>query len=152
MASSENLSIDIQDKEIISLDIVEKEIINIQLYAIDTLTGLRKNISEFDDVNIENPVNGQILVRQDGKWVNTTISDLVSSETIHNETPTPSTPVSEGDPYQTAYAFVSNTLEVFLNGMRLEKEDFTILSTKTFSIGIDTISSDKVSVNYMKAE
>ena len=151
MQSSERFLIDIADKELISLDLVEKEIITVEIHTIDTLTGLRKNISEFDDINISNPEDGEILVYENGEWINKTLTELIDTNTVHNEIPTPVSPVNEGDPYTTAYGFVAETLEIYLNGIRLTTSDFTILSNKTFSINITTLVSDIVSVDYMKS-
>ncbi len=35
------------------IELAEKEIITVEILTVDTLTGLRKNIREFDDVNIK---------------------------------------------------------------------------------------------------
>ncbi len=139
------------DKEIFSVELADKEIFSIEFFTIDTLTGLRKNISQFNDVNILNPLDDQGLIYESGIWVNKSIIATVDpAKFVQGEIPTPFPPVSEGDKYTTLTDFQSGKLEVFLNGLKLLSSDITIYGNNQFSITIDTIITDVVTVNYIK--
>ncbi len=135
--------------ETITAEIIERELITVDLYVVDILTGATRQLADLEDVTLTSPVDDQILVLESGIWVNRDPSVLVI-DSVKGEIPTPSPPVTAGAYYTTAYAFRSESLEVFLNGMKLLASDFTIHSNTEFSIVIDTIASDGIVVNYIK--
>lgn len=146
MPFSQDYTVDITNKEIINVEVVDKSLITVEFYTIDTLTGIRTGL----EFNVSSPITDDVLIYESGMWTNKPINLIIDQYTVHNEIPTPLTPVLAGNPYITSNAFRSSTLEIFLNGVKLLSNDYIILSSTTFSIGIDTISTDVVSVNYIK--
>ncbi len=136
--------------ETITAELIERELITVDLYVVDILTGATRNLADLEDVNITSPVNDEILVYENGYMVNKNINVIIDTFTVKSEIPTPAPPVTAGSYYTTAYTFQNESLEVFLNGMKLLASDFIIHSTTEFSIVIDTIISDAVVVNYTK--
>lgn len=52
--------------------------------------------------------------------------------------------------FKSASGFISETLQVFLNGQKVHTSEITIHSNQEFSYPIDIISDDKVEINYFK--
>ena len=137
------------ERELINVEFIEKELISVTLYTLDLIQG-RRELAQMNDVTLTSPSNDEVLVYENGYWVNKTVSVIIDTYAVHNEVPTPSPPVLTSEKYTTAYDFRSETLEVFLNGVKLGSSDITIYPDNQFSISIDTIISDLVTVNYIK--
>ena len=133
------------------VEIIDHELVTIELYVIDRIGGVG-SLSQLLDTQIVNPLNGQGLLLEGGYWKNQTIVATADpSKFVQGETPTPAPPVLKTEKYTTANNFVTGTLEVFLNGMKLLPSDLTIYGNTQFSIStLDTIVSDVVTVNYIK--
>src|SRR4051812_10776926 len=56
----------------------------------------------------------------------------------------------ENNCFETKYPFTSNTIFVYLNGLRIGAEDFTILSNQSFSLSDPPDTNDILSVDYYK--
>lgn len=77
----------------------------------------------------------------------------VRSLLVFNETPTPSAEVrASGLPFTLINTYDSGTLQIFLNGQKLDKSDVTEITDKTFSISIDTLITDLIEVCYFKGD
>lgn len=136
----------------INVELRRKQLIDVKLYVIDKSSGFRAFLSELRDVDIDSPQNDDALVYDNGYWVNKPfIATVDPDQFVQGEVPTPTPPVLSTDKYTTAENFETDTLEIFLNGLKLLPSDFTIYAPNQFSIVIDTISSDVVTVNYIKA-
>ena len=54
--------------------------------------------------------------------------------------------------YETAFEFLSHSLEIFVDGVRQDENDFTITSAKSFDLNISPLSeTENLRVNYIKA-
>lgn len=127
------------------VELVEKQLVDIELSSID-LIPRRTYITELDDVTITSPLNGDILIYENGYWINKPLEDLESEipNFIFNEVPTK----INSKRFQVANTFRTGTLRVFLNGIK-EKEIIIINST-TFEFKIDTITEDTIETCYIK--
>jgi len=104
---------------------VEKELVEVKLKCIDlSRPGSITQITEFD---IDNPVEGQIFVYENGKWVNSTVSDVIQHY-HEQEEPTK----INAKRFQTSKAFITDDLQIFLNGIK-EKE-ITIIDSDTIEV------------------
>ena len=65
---------------------------------------------------------------------------------ILSETPTKLT----ASVFQAANDYIEDSLVVYLNGIKLLSSDYTIIDSKNFKLGIDTIATDGVEVSYIK--
>jgi len=65
---------------------------------------------------------------------------------IYNETPTNMTSVK----FQTANEYRTGTLQVFLNGIKLNSTDMSEVSANTFSIAKAKLSTDTIEVSYIE--
>jgi len=120
---------------------IEKELVEVKLNCIDLLQpGSIANITEF---NINNPVEGQVLVYTDGKWVNTTHSAIISHYHVIEE-PTKLT----ARRFRTSVPFIEEDLQVTFNG--LVENNLIIHSNTEFSFGLDILESDEIRANYIR--
>ena len=140
--------VELVEKELINIDLSVRELVDIELSVID-IVPIRKNVSEMDDVNISNPQDDEILVREGKYWVNKSTSVLIDTYAVHNETPTNVSPLPS-ERFRTTFAFRTETLQVFLNGMKIHSSEITQHSDTEFSFSINIITSDKVEVAYIK--
>ena len=133
------------------VEIIDHELVTIELYVIDRIGGVG-SLSQLLDTQIVNGLNGQGLILDGGYWKNQSIVATVDpSKFVQGEFPTPAPPVLLSEKFTTVNNFVTGTLEVFLNGMKLLPSDLTIYGNTQFSIStLDTIASDVVTVNYIK--
>ncbi len=129
-------------------ELTERELIEVDLYVVDILAGTKKNLADQDDVNISNPITDQILVFENGVWVNRTIVTLVM-DAIVNETPTPVNPLPS-KVFQTSNDYDAGTMNVFLNGMKIHDSEVTKVSDNQFSLPIDVITEDMIEVSYIR--
>ena len=131
--------------EIFTVEFIERELVDIELAVIDVIP--RKTyITELDDITIANPLNGDILIYENGYWANKPLStqqlNIVFNETPININPLPS------KKFKTTYVFES--IKVYLNGQKIHDSEITKHSDTEFSYPIDIITSDKVEVSYIK--
>ena len=132
------------------VEIVDKELITVELFVIDRIGGVG-SMSQLLDTQISNPLDGQGLILDSGYWKNKTITATADpSKFVQGEFPTPAPPVLKTERFTTANNFVTGSLEIFLNGLKLLPSDFTVYGNTQFSIVIDTIVTDVVTVNYIK--
>jgi len=150
MALTEQLKVNITEKQTFNITLIEKEIFEVNFSVVDRIGGVKKYLSELLDTTIISPLTDQILVWENGYWVNKEINVIIDSYAVQNETVNPLPPVTAGDPYTTTHAFRTESLEVFLNGLKLLSSDVTIISDTKFSLPIDTVITDSVIVNYIK--
>jgi len=142
MALRETMEVELVEKEFAEVELIEKEFTEVELSVID-LIPRRRNIYEFDDVNIDDAENDDILVREGEYWVNKPISTIIT-DIVHNEEPS----FISGKKFQTAQAYLTGSLEVFLNGI---KEKFiTQISDTQFELPIYDPSYDDVEISYIK--
>jgi hypothetical protein len=133
----------------INVELKRKQLIDVKFYVLDKGSGFRAFLTGLNDVNIDDPQNDEALVYEDGYWTNKTVI-LDTGRFIQGEVPTPAPPVLSTDKFTTENNFEPGTLEIFLNGLKLLPSDVTIYAPNQFSIStIDTIVSDKVTVNYI---
>ena len=131
----------------IHVDLIEKELIKIELSTIDVIP--RKTyITELTDVQITQAQNGDILVFENGYWIDKPFSEI-QLQLVHNETPTAVNPLPSAI-FETAYDIITGSLRVFLNGQKLHASEITEISLRQFSFPIDVISTDMVEVSYAK--
>ena len=130
------------------VELVEKELVDIELSVID-IVPFRKTIDELDDVNASNPQEGEILIREGEYWVNKSTSIIIDTYAVHNEVPTNISPLPSKK-FRTAYAYRTETLQVFLNGMKIDSSEIIQHSDTEFSFPINIISTDKIQVAYIK--
>jgi len=130
------------------VELVEKQLIDVELSVIDVFN-VKRNVTDLDDVNVNNFLDGEILILEDGKLVNKSVSVVVDTYAVHNETPTFVNPLPS-ERFQTEYPYRSETLQVFLNGMKIHDSEITKHSDTQFSYPINIITSDKIEVAYIK--
>jgi len=133
--------------EIIEVELVEREIITVEFSVIDFIS--RNNVSDLQDTNITNPQEGQVLVYEDGILVNKDINFIIDVQIIQNETPIAVNPLPSPR-FSTANAYRSESLQVFLNGLKIHTSEITQHSDTEFSLPIDAISTDMIEVSYIK--
>jgi hypothetical protein len=153
MALTHKLDVEIIEKQIFDVEIIDKHIFDVKMTVIDRImgaSGAPYTIEGATDTDFAGTAEGDVQILEGGVWVNKSVSEIIDDYSIKHEVPTPAPPVLSTANYTTANAFRANSLEVFLNGMRLLQSDVTITSTTTFKIGIDTIAQDVVTVNYIK--
>lgn len=131
-----------QNTQVLQVDLIEKEIIEVELVTIDLIAG--RTISGLQDTQIDTPTDGEVLVLEDGVWVNKSINLVIDDYAIHNEVPT----FISGTRFQTANAYRSDTLQVFLNG--LKEKNITQISDTLFELPIYNGALDTVEVSYIK--
>jgi len=82
------------------------------------------------------------------KQVDSTVYDEIYEKLEYNETPTKLT----ASKFQTAYAYRTTKLKVYLNGVKIHNSEITEDSSTTFSFdNYNTDSIDLVEVSYIKA-
>lgn len=69
MSYNEIIEAEIEEKNLITVEIVDKELINVDLNTVDLLNVIKK-LDHLEDININSPLNGQVLVYEDGYWIN----------------------------------------------------------------------------------
>ncbi|GAG09424.1 unnamed protein product [marine sediment metagenome] len=149
MALKDTLSTEFVEKEILVAELVEKELVNVDLIVVDLLTGDRKNLSDLQDVTITDGIDGQVLVLENGIWVNKTISVVIYDYVVYNETPTAVDSLPSAK-FETANDFRTDTLQVFLNGQKIHDSEITRHSDTQFSLPLNAIVNDKIEVSYIK--
>ena len=134
-----------EEPRTIIIDHVDNELITVELSEID-LIPRKSNINELEDVTITNPQNGDILIYEDGYYVNKPLEELESEipNFIFNEIPTKLTVKK----FQVANVFRTGTLRVFLNGIK--EKNITIINSTTFELPIDSVTLDIIEVSYIK--
>lgn len=111
IVDKESILTEIVEKEFISPEITDKEFINVDLKLIDILSSNRR------DWVIETPSN---------------VDSLPSKK------------------FRTNYQFISNKLLVFLNGLKIHSSEIVIHSSTEFSFPIDILSDDKIECAYIR--
>lgn len=136
----------------INVELRRKQLLEVKMFVIDKITGVSSLVA-LSDTNINSPQEDEVLQYSGGEWINGPASGTVDpSNFVQGEEPTPAPPVLATAKYTTANNFITTTLQVFLNGMKLLPADLTIYAPNQFSIStLDTIISDVVTVNYFKA-
>lgn len=147
-----NITVELAEKKIIEVDISDKEIISVNFNTIDALPK-KLYIYELDDISINNLQDKDILQYDEslGLWVNKSLEDVETelAKIIKNETPIAVNPLPSKQ-FRVIHAFRVNSLEVFLNGLKIHSSEITIISNKKFEFPLDIISTDKVECNYIK--
>jgi hypothetical protein len=135
----------------INVELKRKQLVNVKFYVLDKGSGFRAFLSGLNDVDIDSPQNDESLVYEDGYWVNKAVTAVIDPDKfVQGEVPTPTPPVLSTDKFTTANNFEINSIEIFFNGLKLLSSDFTIFGNNKFSIAIDTIIGDIITVNYIK--
>jgi hypothetical protein len=140
-------------EEVFDITIEDQQLLNVDLIVIDQIPGRPTSLTALGDVLITNPTNNQGLLfdETEGKWINKTIVSIPDPASfVQGETPTPLPPVLLTEKFTTAHHFISGSLEIFLNGLKLLSSDYIIYNDHQFSILIDTDSEDNITVNYRK--
>lgn len=139
----------------INVELRRKQLFEVKMYVVDKVSGAggATTLTGLNDTDISHPAENDVLTYIGGEWVNRPPSGEVDpTNFIQGEIPTPAPPVLATEKFTTVNDFISDTLEVFLNGMKLLPSDFTIYAPNQFSIhNLDTIVEDVVTVNYFKA-
>ena len=128
------------------VEMIERELVEVILNTVDVLPDTTTRLENLDDVNLDNLLDQQYLKydASSGKWVNVTLEEIIQESSVYNESPTKLT----AKKFQTTNSFVSNTLRVFLNGIK--EKNITIESSNEFSLPIDSNVDDYIEVNYVK--
>lgn len=118
------------DRSYIRADLTEKEIFEVEISEKDLVTVELKTI----DVVYKN--------------VDSDCYDAIFEKIIYNETPTKLT----ASLFQTAHAYRTGKLKVYLNGVKIHDSEITEESSTTFSLdNYSTDSEDLIEVSYIKA-
>lgn len=132
-------------EETFTVEFIERELVDIELAVIDIIP--RKiNVTDLLDVTTTSPQNGDILIYEDGYWINKPLEELESEipNFIFNEIPTK----INSKRFQVANALRTGTLRVFLNGIK--EKQIIIINSTTFEFKIDTVTEDDIEVSYIK--
>jgi len=106
---------------LLEVDIYEKDVIEVELVEKEILTC---ELTTVDIINyVEKTIAGNLL----------------------QEVPTKISAIR----FQTSQAWVSGSLKVFFNGLKVKSSDITTINTTTFEISDTTISSDSIEVEYL---
>lgn len=73
------------------VELIEKELLHVDLKTIDIFPGVKKNLSELNDVSITNLENKYYLLKYNPsleKWENVTVDIVIDNFLIRNEVPT----------------------------------------------------------------
>jgi hypothetical protein len=140
-------------EEVFNITIEDQHLLDVDLIVVDQIPGRPTTLSMLGDVKIINPTNNQglVYIESEGKWKNQTLVAYPNpTRFIQGEIPSPLCPVLSTARYTTSNHFATGTLEIFLNGLKLLLSDITIHNDHQFSIHIDTLITDVVTVNYIK--
>lgn len=144
MADKTTFKCELVEKNLIKAEIINKTILGAKLYQVD-LISRKTYVDDLDDISSINPSTGDFLVYKGDAYYNTSFNSIINTYLIKDESPS----LVSGNTYQTNNNFVSGTLNVFLNGLKLKEIEYTIESTNSFSIS-GIISEDDLRVNYIK--
>lgn len=131
------------------VDLQERELVEVELHVVDILTGTSRNITDLEDVNVINVSEGQILVYENGYWSNKDLNATVDIDIVSNETPSPVSALPSAR-FSTANDYMADSLQVFLNGMKIHTSEITQHNDTEFSLPLDVLSEDKIEVSYIK--
>ena len=142
------IGIEFSEKDIVTVqvgDLFDHDIIKCEFKSIDYVPTAGQ-LSVLADVDVADAEDGQVLTFDflTKKWYSSTISEIVTGA-IYEEIPTQITVRI----FQTAHAYIANTLKVYLNG--IEEQYISKLSSTRFSFGININPNDTVVVDYIKA-
>lgn len=144
---TQNLTVNLIEKELITVDLVEKYLIAVDLHTADIAT---KTLGGLKDVDIVDILNNQMLAYDSttGLWHNLSLTDIaLQTITAYGVEPTPVDPLPSKR-FRTPEDYKTFALRVYLNGIR--EKNITIHSQTEFSFGIDIIDDDEVIVDYIK--
>ncbi len=142
-----NIDVDLLEKELIDVDLIEKEIIDVTLNQVDVIP--RKTyLYELSDVDSDNATDNQLLQYDSSSetWKPVNVSAVVNLNTVYNEEPTQVTTSR----FNTANNFLTGTIRVFLNGIKLKSSEVTRINSNTFELSEPIITGDLIEVNYIK--
>ena len=133
----------------LEVELIEKELINVELAVIDILP-IRRNLTDLNDVDINNVQEGQILQKEGDYWVNKNVSIIVDTYSVDNETPIAVNPLPSIR-FRTEFEFRPDTLQVFLNGQKIHNSEIIKhAGDQEYSYPLNIIATDKVEVSYIK--
>ena len=135
MALTQRIHVELRRKKLITVELKRKKPINVKMFVLDKSRGGASTLVALTDTEIASPQENDVLTYIGGEWVNQPVSGTVDpTNFVQGEIPTPAPPVLATEKFTTANNFVSATLEIFLNGMKLLASDFTIYAPNQFSI------------------
>jgi hypothetical protein len=126
----------------------EKQLMHVELSVVDIIPKL-KYLTDLDDVSVDNPSNGELLTYNSttGKWENKPISESEIVLFVYNEVPT----LLSGSTYQVLNKYRSNTLRVFVNGLKQITTDITTdANNKKFTLAFTLEGTDLIECHYIK--
>jgi len=129
------------ESDIIIVDQTDNEVMTVEMSEVDLVTGLNTNITD--------PKNDDILIYKDGVWINSTVSILVDTYAVHSEAVTPVNQLPSAK-FETVNPYRAETLQVFLNGLKIHESEITQHSDTQFSLPINVTTEDVIEVAYIK--
>jgi len=135
---------EINEKEIFSINFIEKEVIVIDLSS-DTLTCSSPQIVE-KEIIVADIVEKEIIsteFRAIDVLFNNRIAEAI---TLIQEEPIRLTL----NKFRTEFIFISGTIKVFVNGLKVKINDVIELDSRTFQVSENLILSDYIEVEYIK--
>jgi len=137
----------------IKVEFIEKELINVKFAVVDRIEGgtggtTVVSLDDLTDVQIASLLEGQLLQYDsvDGVWKNVSVATIVDNRSVFNEVPSK----ISATVFQTAFDFVSGTVRVFLNGIKLDSSTITETNTNEITLDDSTKVGDIVEINYVK--
>ena len=143
---TQNLTVDFVEKDLIVVDFIEKDLITIDIHSADIAT---KTLGGLKNVEIEGLEDNDVLtyIEEDDEWQNKPLVEIVAAESIFGETPSNTTALPSKR-FVLSNACKDDTLRVYFNGIR--EKNITVHSNTEFSFGIDIITGDEITVDYIK--
>ncbi len=134
----------------LKIEILEREIIRATITVVDKISGVRDLFGLRDVANdVEDAPNGNILIKESGVWVDKTVSVIIDTYKVDNETPV-NVSALPSKRFSTEFAYRSATLQIFLNGLKIHTSEVVQHSDTEFSYPIDIIAPDVIEISYIK--
>ena len=147
MALPEILVTELIEKETLTTEFVEKDLVNVTL---NTAEGtLAQNLADITDVTITNVQDDEVLSYDSasGLWINKNIAEVGLTNLIFNEVPT----LVIGSTYSVLNPYISGTLQVFLNGLKIYATQITYdQNNAKFTLDFVAEGGDLLECNYVK--
>ncbi len=151
MPITESLTVELIEKEIFTAEIIEKAIIEVNLSSVDVGLGIRRNLSELDDVILTSPADDEILSfdSASGLWINKNLSEIQLTQLVMNETPV----LISGTTYSVANTYVDVSIQIYVNGMKQISTDVSKDGNNSrFTLAFILEPTDTIECAYIKQD
>lgn len=136
-----------EKRDILVTELVEKELVNVTLGEAEMSPA--QHLTDIADVTITNVQDDDVLSfdQATGHWINKNVIEVAHSQFVFNEIPTQ----IAGALYSVVNKYVSGSLQVFVNGLKIYATQITYDSLNAqFTLDFTPDGSDLMECNYVK--